>query len=50
MEEKNNSGGIFPLCPKCKKGHLLPFSFKEDVFEKWKCSNSECNYAVFKRD
>jgi len=41
---------IFPKCPKCDKGYLLPFSFKEDVFEKWKCSNEECKYTVRKQD
>ena len=41
---------IFPKCPNCDKGYLLPFSFKEDVFEKWKCSNSNCNYNVRKRE
>ena len=38
---------IFPRCPKCKEGYLLPFSYKEDVFEKWKCS--ECKYTIEKR-
>ncbi|MDP7180196.1 MAG: hypothetical protein QF824_02925 [Candidatus Woesearchaeota archaeon] len=38
---------IFPVCPKCGKGHMLPFSFKEDTFEKWKCS--DCLYTVEKR-
>ena len=35
---------IFPKCPKCDKGYLLPFSYKEDVFEKWKCS--EWNFGL----
>ena len=39
---------ILPKCPKCGKGVLLPFSFKEDVFEKWKCS--ECGHTIQKRD
>jgi len=47
-EEKNSC--IFPKCPKCGNGYLLPFSFKEDVFEKWKCSNPECDFIVRKRD
>jgi Zn ribbon nucleic-acid-binding protein len=38
---------IFPPCPKCKEGYLVPFSFKEDVFEKWKCT--KCGYEVTKR-
>lgn len=38
---------IFPKCTKCGKGYLLPFSYKEDVFEKWKCS--ECGFIVEKR-
>jgi hypothetical protein len=44
MEENN----IFVTCPMCEKGFLLPFSFKEDVFEKWKCSNPECEYIIRK--
>ncbi len=39
---------IFPKCPKCGKGYLLPFSYKEDVFEKWKCS--ECAHTIQKRE
>ncbi len=54
MEENENKEkcncSIFPKCPRCGKGDLLPFSFKEDVFEKWKCSNPECEYTVKKRD
>ena len=41
---------IFPKCPECGEGHLLPFSFKEDVFEKWKCSNPKCDFMVKKRE
>jgi len=41
---------IFPKCSRCQKGYLLPFSFKEDVFEKWKCSDPECGFALMKRD
>jgi len=41
---------IFPKCPRCGEGVLLPFSFKEDVFEKWKCSNPECGYVVKKHE
>ena len=48
MTEKNNNC-IFPKCPKCGNGYLLPFSFKEDVFEKWKCSEETCGYTVEKR-
>ena len=44
-----NDNCMLPKCPKCNNGHLLPFSFKEDVFEKWKCSNPECGYTVEKR-
>ena len=44
MEGNNN--GIFPKCPECGKGVLLPFSFKEDVFENWKCS--ECGFTIEK--
>jgi len=50
-EEENNTSEnnccIFPKCPNCGKGFLLPFSFKEDVFEKWKCS--ECAFVIEKR-
>jgi len=53
-EEKNSccsdSNCIFPKCPKCGNGYLLPFSFKEDVFEKWKCSNPECDFILKKHD
>ena len=50
METENKrkiSKCIFPPCPKCEDGFLLPFSYKEDVFEKWKCS--ECSYTIEKR-
>lgn len=40
----------YPPCPKCDKGYLVPFSFKNDVYEKWKCTNPECKYTVEKRD
>ena len=43
-------GGIFVKCPKCGDGYLLPFSYKEDVFEKWKCSNPDCKYTISKKD
>ena len=49
-EEKNCDSCIFPECPKCEKGYLLPFSFKEDVYEKWKCSNPDCGFEVRKRE
>ncbi len=45
--EKEDKACIFPRCPKCKQGYLLPFSYQEDVFEKWKCS--ECGFTVEKR-
>jgi ribosomal protein S27AE len=48
-EENENKACIFPKCPRCGNGYLLPFSFKEDVFEKWKCSNEECEYTVRKQ-
>jgi Zn ribbon nucleic-acid-binding protein len=38
---------IFPKCPECNEGYLLPFSYKEDVFEKWKCS--KCGHTIQKR-
>lgn len=41
---------IFPKCPQCGNGVLLPFSFKEDVFEKWKCSSPECGFVLKKHD
>ena len=43
-------GCIFPKCLKCEKGYLLPFSFKEDIFDKWKCSNPNCDYTIRKRE
>ena len=47
MTEENS---IFPKCPNCGEGYLLPFSFKEDVFEKWKCSSPGCGHELRKRD
>ena len=49
MAEEESFKCIFPKCPKCGKGCLLPFSYKEDVFEKWKCSNPECDFVVQKK-
>jgi len=46
-EDNAKESCIFPKCSKCEKGNLLPFSYKEDVFEKWKCS--ECGYTIEKR-
>jgi len=46
---EENKHGIFPECPTCKAGCLLPFSFKEDTFEKWQCSNPECDFIVDKK-
>ena len=31
---RENAKCIFPPCPKCNEGFLLPFSRGEDVFEK----------------
>jgi len=45
--KRQESKCIFPPCPKCEAGFLLPFSRGEDVFEKWKCS--ECGYVIEKR-
>jgi len=47
MAETSN---IFVKCPKCEEGYLLPFSRGEDTFEKWKCSNNECQYTVLKKE
>ena len=41
---------IFPKCVKCEKGYMIPFSFREDVFEKWKCSNPNCDCVIQKRE
>ena len=38
---------IFPPCPKCEEGSLLPFSRGEDIFEIWRCSH--CLYTIYKR-
>ena len=46
-KQRENNECIFPPCPKCEAGYLLPFSYQEDVFEKWKCS--ECGYTIEKR-
>jgi len=45
---RNCSCNIFPKCPECGNGSLLPFSFKEDVFEKWQCTNPECDFILKK--
>ena len=45
----NEDGGSFIKRPRRRKGYLLPFSYKEDVFEKWKCSNPECDFVLQKR-
>lgn len=47
MAEENNTC-IFPKCPSCNEGYLVPFSFKEDVFEKWKCT--KCRHLIRKND
>lgn len=47
-EEIEKNFSIFPKCPKCQTGDLLPFSFREDVFDQWKCSNPDCNYTIKK--
>lgn len=41
---------IYPKCPKCNKGYLVPFSFKNDVYEKWKCTSPDCDYVLQKRE
>jgi len=28
----------------------LPFSYKEDVYEKWKCSNNDCQHTIMKKE
>jgi len=40
---------IFPDCPMCEDGVLVPFSFGEDVFEKWKCTNPDCKHVLEKK-
>ena len=47
-KSKENSICIFPRCPECEEGYLVPFSFKEDVFEKWKCT--KCSFELRKRE
>jgi len=44
-QTSSNERGIFPKCPNCD-GALVPFSFKEDVYEKWKCV--KCNHTIRK--
>lgn len=46
-KKRENNECIFPPCPKCEAGYLLPFSYQDDVFEKWKCS--ECSHVIEKR-
>lgn len=38
---------IWPECTQCDEGVLVPFSFGEDVFEKWKCT--ECKWELQKK-
>ncbi len=47
MGERNQAVCIFPPCPSCDKGYLVPFSFKEDVFEKWQCT--QCDFILEKK-
>jgi uncharacterized protein (DUF983 family) len=46
-EQKIQSKCIFPPCPTCGMGYLVPFSFNTDVYEKWKCT--QCGFEVTKR-
>jgi len=46
-KSRENAECVFPPCPKCDNGYLLPFSRAEDVFEKWKCST--CGHTIEKR-
>ena len=39
--------GIFPQCPKCHEGHMVPFSRGQDIFELWKCTN--CQHTLYKK-
>ena len=46
---------IFPPCPKCNKGYLVPLSaFSEKgvslVFSSWVCTNPECSYTIHQHD
>jgi len=38
---------IFPSCPQCPDGTLLPFSRGQDLFELWKCS--KCGHTIYKK-
>jgi len=38
---------IFPPCPECLDGYLVPFSYSKDVFEKWKCT--KCGKEIRKK-
>ena len=38
---------IFPPCPQCNEGFMVPFSRGQDIFELWKCT--KCGYVVNKR-
>lgn len=37
----------FPPCPRCDKGHMIPFSMGHDTYELWKCTN--CTHVVYKK-
>jgi len=54
MTEENKEGCAcnrcctYPPCPACGEGYMVPFSFKEDVYEKWKCT--KCKHLLRKND
>ena len=46
IEKENNCA--YPVCPKCLEGNLVPFSYQDDVYEKWKCTS--CKYVLKKKE
>ena len=45
---KRSASCVFPPCPKCSMGFLVPFSFNQTgmIFYKWRCTNSNCGHMI----
>ncbi len=46
IEKENNCA--YPICPSCGEGNLVPFSYQNDVYEKWKCT--KCRFVLPKKE
>ena len=47
-ENQKENNCTWPPCPECGEGYMVPFSFKDDVYEKWKCT--KCKYLLKKNE